>query len=155
MVRSMGEFRTLSWIALGGVLGALGRYGLDVWGAGDRPTTPQDYPMVTLTINLVGCLGIGVLAPLLIAQPRWIHARAFLITGVLGGFTTYSAFAAENGLLLLDGAGAGSAAYIAVTLAGGLLAVSWGRWISARIVRRVAPGPATGLGLNTGEDEIR
>ena len=122
--------RTLGYIAVGGIIGSLGRYGLDLLAAGNLE--PQDFPLSTLAVNLIGCLAIGILAPQLLARTGWPNARPFLITGILGGFTTFSALAAQSGVLLLDGQGWRAAAYLVATLAGGLLAVRLGMRISDR-----------------------
>lgn len=122
----MGQFRILGLVAVGGIIGSLGRYALDLLAAGTLPLVPQDFPLATLTVNLVGALAIGLLAPLLLARSSWSPARPFLITGVLGGFTTFSALAAQSGVMLLDGQGWLAAGYLVVTMVGGLLAVRLG-----------------------------
>ena len=77
----------------GGALGAGARYSIHtevtrIWGA--------VFPWGTLVINISGSLLIGILmAMLLIKQPDAIGLRVFLITGILGGFTTFSAFSME------------------------------------------------------------
>ncbi|CAB4833305.1 MAG: fluoride efflux transporter CrcB [Actinobacteria bacterium] len=128
----MEQMRTLGYIAVGGIIGSLGRYGLDLLVAGNLPLEPQDFPLSTLAVNLIGCLAIGILAPVLLVRTAWPNARPFLITGILGGFTTFSALAAQSGVLLLDGQGWRAAAYLVATLAGGLLAVRLGMRISGR-----------------------
>lgn len=121
----------LAVIALGGILGSLGRYGMNLLiGDGD----PAHLPWATLAVNLLGCLAIGIVAssPAVSSGPSWL--RPFLITGILGGFTTFSAFALETGVLLDAGHIGVAAAYVAGTLALGLLAVRLGVAISG--VRR-------------------
>lgn len=114
----------LVWIALGGALGALARLGIDavadvgLWS--------------TLVINIFGSLGIGVLLPWLIRSDRRARFIPFLITGVLGGFTTFSAFAAETVELLDTGQAVVALGYVAFTLAAGIGAVFLGQ----RLVRR-------------------
>ena len=79
----------------GGFLGAVARYGvgrlLEASAAGAR------LPIATFVVNVTGCLAIGVLAGLgertALLTPG---ARLFLMTGVLGGYTTFSAFALET-----------------------------------------------------------
>jgi CrcB protein len=118
-------------VAVGGVLGSLGRYSLDLalpWGAG--------VPWATLIVNLVGAFAIGVLATSIVEMRPWV--RPFAITGVLGGFTTFSAFALQTGVLVDRGCIVSAVAYIALTLAGGLLAVSCGAALGARL-RRTQP----------------
>jgi CrcB protein len=111
-------------IALGGVIGSLGRFAVatlfDDW-------TPATLPWATLTVNIIGCLAIGAVAASasIAAGPAWL--RPFMITGVLGGFTTFSALALETGLLLDAGRVLVAAGYVALTMAAGLLAVRLGQ----------------------------
>lgn len=106
-------------VAAGGAAGALARYGVGEW-LGQRPVT-------TLAVNLAGCLLIGVLAVL--AGEVWAGhrlLRPLLGTGVLGGFTTFSAYAVDTQRLLADGRLVAACGYLAGTLAGALLAVQFG-----------------------------
>ena len=114
--------------ALGGALGALVRWGV----AQALPRTSGDWPWATLAVNLTGCLLIGVLIAVLAARrPDDEHLRTFLGAGVLGGFTTFSAFAVEVADLLRAGTPVVAAAYVAVSVLGGLLAVAVGLRIGA------------------------
>ena len=114
----------LGVVAAGGAVGSLAR----VWvGNVVGAHGPQDLPWGTLGVNIAGCLAIGVLATALpIATSNW-WLRPLVITGVLGGFTTFSAFALETGVLLDSGATGVAALYVGGTLAAGLLAVHLGR----------------------------
>lgn len=79
-------------VALGGALGAVARVLLS--GALPRPS---GFPLGTLAVNVLGCLAAG--AFLAHAEARGSvteDARAFLVSGVLGGFTTFSAFGGET-----------------------------------------------------------
>ncbi len=109
--------------ALGGALGALAR-----WGTGLALPRPDDgWPWATLLVNLTGCLVMGVLVGVLArrdAEPVWV--RPFLAVGVLGGYTTYSAFALEVVELTDAGAAALAAGYVLVSVLGGVLAVAAG-----------------------------
>jgi fluoride exporter len=101
------------WVAIGGALGSVCRYGVSrLW-----PSAPGGFPVATLTVNLLGSFAIGLLY-------IWVSSRAgtggdtarlFWMTGVLGGFTTYSAFALESTLLGFSFAGA---AYVLATFVG-------------------------------------
>lgn len=123
--------RVLAWIALGGVLGSLARSVLSyLW----NPDPVGSFPTGTLVINVLGCLVIGMVVPVLAAHPREEHLRPFIVTGVLGGFTTFSAFALETGVMLDEGKVGLAIAYIAMTMLLGLLAVPLG----ARITRGLA-----------------
>jgi len=111
-------------IALGGVIGSLGRFAVarlfDDW-------NPATLPWATLTVNILGCLAIGAVAASasISAGPAWL--RPFVITGVLGGFTTFSALALETGLLLDAGRVLVAVGYVVVTMAAGLVAVRLGQ----------------------------
>jgi len=123
------QARVLGAIAAGGVAGSLARYGLAlVW-----PAPPGRLPWATLTTNVAGCMLIGVLMVLL-TEVWAAHrlARPFLGVGVLGGFTTFSAYAEQSRALLAGGQAATGFGYLAGTLATALLAVQLGvvaaRW---------------------------
>jgi CrcB protein len=87
-------------VALGGSIGAVARYGLA--GLVQRFTTPY-FPFGTFVVNMVGCFVFGILAG--VAEQRFAlgpQARAFLLIGILGGFTTFSSFSFETFQLLRD-----------------------------------------------------
>jgi fluoride exporter len=114
--------------ALGGALGALARWGVVL----ALPRSSGEWPWATLAVNLSGCLLIGVLIAVLAARrPDDDHLRTFLGAGVLGGFTTFSAFAVEVADLLRAGTAVVAATYVAVSVLGGLLAVAVGLRIGA------------------------
>lgn len=116
--------RVLGAVAVGGALGSLGRWGISL---ALGPWDGTGLPLPTLIANLLGCLAIGVLAslPRLNGGPTWL--RPFLITGVLGGFTTFSALALEVGVLAEGGQALAGTAYLLLTVAGGVAAVALGR----------------------------
>ena len=81
------------------------------------------FPYGTLTVNVVGSLLIGLLAGLFLARPAVPQeVRLFLTTGILGGFTTFSALSLETALLIERDAALLAAAYAAGSVALGLLA---------------------------------
>ena len=84
----------LTAISVGGVLGALARYGVGEL----LPQHPHGFPVATFGINVAGCLAIGVL--MTVTEHRLL--RPFLGTGVLGGFTTFSTYAVETRGLLAE-----------------------------------------------------
>lgn len=99
--------------ALGGALGATGR-----WAVGTLWTiTPGAWPWSTLIVNVTGAFLIGLVARrTVVASLKW----AFVVTGVLGGFTTFSAFAIElNGMVEADRTQL-AVAYGAITLFAGV-----------------------------------
>jgi fluoride exporter len=119
----------LGVIAAGGVVGSLARYGLSrAW-----PAPAGGLPWATLVTNVAGCLLIGVLMVLVTdvwAAHRLI--RPFLGVGLLGGFTTFSAYAEQSRALLAGGRAAAGLGYLTGTLVTALLAVQVGvvltRW---------------------------
>ena len=85
-------------VGLGGFLGSSGRYAVGAVVHQLLPTTR--FPMATLVVNVVGCFLIGLLGGLV--ESRHLlsaDVRLFVFTGVLGGFTTFSAFAFETWFL--------------------------------------------------------
>lgn len=111
-------------VFVGGGLGAAARHvinSLSMVLFGSR------YPWGTFVINVVGSLLIGVLAEwfALHAQPS-ANLRLFLVTGLLGGFTTFSAFSLEVGLLHERGATGAAIAYAALSVICGVGAMFGG-----------------------------
>lgn len=118
-------------IAVGGVLGSLARAAFGLVAAWD----PGAWPWATLSVNVIGSLGIGFIAASASLRRSHPLIGPFLITGVLGGFTTFSAFALETGLLLESGHLLTAAAYVLATLVVGLLAVRVGVAVAATVAR--------------------
>jgi CrcB protein len=91
------------WIAVGvgGALGALARH---LIGAGVGRIAGQPIPWATATVNVLGCICAGALAGAMAAGRLQMSAntRAFVFVGLLGGFTTFSAFALDT-LTLVNG----------------------------------------------------
>ena len=92
-----GQGPALVVVAVGGALGALSRWGIGL----AVPHQPGTFPLATFAINVVGCLLIGAVI-VVVTEPTTAHplARPFLTTGILGGFTTFSAFATDADELL-------------------------------------------------------
>ncbi len=114
------------WVAVGGALGSMGRYavGRAVARFGDGA-----FPWSTLIVNVSGSLLIGFLAGLAAADGRAVlssDARAFLLVGVLGGFTTFSSFSLETLDLVRDGHWMGATLNVLASVGLCLLAVSIG-----------------------------
>ena len=85
-------------VAAGGALGAVGRY---VVAAQALRLMGPNFPWGTLTVNVVGSLVMGILVELMALRINLSpEMRAFLVVGVLGGFTTFSAFSLDVSLLL-------------------------------------------------------
>ena len=120
-------------VALGGALGSVARFKMSGWVLQQTPN--WRFPAGTLAVNVVGCLLAGLLAGMAVKQDVFTpEARVFLFTGILGGFTTFSAFGLETLLLLKRGETAVAAANVVVSVVVGL-AVAWlGYEITARSV---------------------
>ena len=102
--------------ALGGVVGALARWGV----ATALPAGSGGWPWATLLVNLSGCLLIGVLLAVLLARfPEHPWLRPLLAVGVLGGYTTFSTFAVEVVAFGAAGAWFTAVAYVLGSVLGG------------------------------------
>ncbi|MFI9247428.1 fluoride efflux transporter FluC [Streptomyces sp. NPDC053086] len=120
-------------VAIGGALGAVGRYALTLaW-----PTPSRGFPWATFWTNVAGCAAMGVLM-VLVTGTRAPHRllRPFLGTGVLGGFTTFSTYAVDVRGLAVAGRPGPGLAYLAATLCAALAAV----WLASAAARRVFGG---------------
>ena len=110
------------WIALGSALGGTARY----WCYGLMARMlGETFPWGTLAVNVIGCSFIGVFATLTGPEGRWLapsSLRMFVMTGVCGGFTTFSTFSLETLNLARDGqwleASANVAASVVLCLCG-------------------------------------
>ena len=112
-------------VALGGALGSVARYTLSGWIL--HHTIDWKFPAGTFAVNVIGCLVAGVLAGL--AEKHGLlspDARLLLFTGVLGGFTTFSAFGLETMFLLKRGDIMVAGLNIVLSVLVGLLALWFG-----------------------------
>ena len=119
-------------VGCGGFLGSALRFAVSGWA--QRLSPGAGFPIGTLTVNLVGCLLIGLLGGL--AEYRQLLGpvqRSQLLVGLLGGFTTYSTFAFETLLLGQDGAVFRAIANILLHVVLGLLAAYAG-YVVARLI---------------------
>lgn len=111
-------------IAIGAAVGANLRYGLSTWAAARFGSA---WPYGTFLVNLLGCLAIGALLSLFATRlPVSEPARLMLITGLLGGFTTFSSFGYESYSLITAGSWLAAGLYIGGSVVLGLLAVFLG-----------------------------
>ena len=119
---------------IGGFIGSSLRYA--VTGYVQTWTKSIDFPYGTLAVNLIGCFAIGFLSQL--AESRGVltgESRTLIFIGVIGGFTTFSAFGNETMNLWRDGQNALAGANIAAHLVFGLGAVWIGRALAYQIWR--------------------
>lgn len=122
---------TWLYIALGGAVGAMARYGLSGW-VQDR--SGFQFPWGTLTVNILGSVLIGVSLRYLEASAAPVEVRAVVTVGLLGAFTTFSTFSYETVALLEDGAFARAFGYSMGSLLLGIVAVYAGMSAGAFIV---------------------
>jgi CrcB protein len=112
------------WIGLGGALGAMLRHFLNIWIA---RMAGGDFPWHTLVINISGSFVMGLLISLMAL--RWNvgnDLRAFLTTGILGGYTTFSAFSLDFAVLVERKAYTLAGAYALGTVVIALIAIFLG-----------------------------
>ncbi len=117
-------------VALGGGLGAASRYGVSL----AAPARAAEWPWATFTINVAGSLLIGALAGWLATKGEagepW---RLFLGVGVLGGFTTFSAYSLETMRMVERNDWLGATTYSLGSVIAGLAAVGLGLLIAKRV----------------------
>jgi CrcB protein len=116
-----------TWIAvaLGGALGSLARHTIN-WFVSHKLT--QAVPVATGTVNLVGCLIAGLIVGLVVSgQIRMsLTARTFVFVGILGGFTTFSAFGLDTFTMIHEGRPIAAFANVLVQSVGGIAGVALG-----------------------------
>lgn len=120
-------------VMLGGALGAVSRFIVATMVARFYSAT---FPLGTFTINVTGSFLIGLLMALFLNRP-YIHTnwRLFLVTGILGGYTTFSSFEWEALATLRGGAGLVSFLYVASSVALGFAGV----WLGLLVANRLWP----------------
>jgi CrcB protein len=116
----------------GGGAGSVLRYAVGLW---VEARTGPGFPWGTFAVNVSGCFLIGVLATLA-DEHAWITpaARLALVTGVLGGYTTFSAFGLETWQLVEDGRAWLAVMNVSASVAAGIAAVVAGVAITRQIV---------------------
>ena len=116
-------------VALGGVVGCLARWGAGVW----LNARWSGFPLGTLFVNCVGGLFIGMALYWFERSPNET-LRLLVITGVLGGFTTFSSFSAESLILLQRGELVLAAAHVTAHVLGALAAAALGFKIAQTVL---------------------
>jgi fluoride exporter len=131
-----GQARVLAVIAAGGAAGALARYGFSA----AFPAAAGGADWATLGINAAGCAVIGLLMAIVSGIPS-AHPliRPFAVTGVLGGFTTFSTAIVDVQRYLDAGAPGTAIGYLFGTLALALAATAAGLTAGGWLIRRIRP----------------
>ncbi len=107
-------------VALGGALGAVGRYLVGLIVA---------FPLGTLAVNVVGSFAIGIVWVVLAARGLQ-HWLPFVMTGLLGGFTTFSAFSLDTLRLVEAGRMTAAGSYVLASVVLSLLGCALGLWLA-------------------------
>jgi len=138
---TLHRFVTVTLIGVGGGCGTLARWGLGTW----FPAHGSTIPWTTMGINALGAGLLGVLLAWLAASgpdQGWRRrVRLTFGTGLIGGFTTYSAFSIETVALLRLGRWRLAVAYAVLSLVAGLLAAGLGDRLTTVWLRRRAGEP--------------
>jgi CrcB protein len=113
------------YVALGGAMGSMGRYALSGWVG--QSFGMGKFPIGTLMVNVLGCLVVGILAGSA-EKSQWLTADGclFLFVGLMGGFTTFSAFGLETVQLVRGGDWMVASAYVAASVCVGLCLLALG-----------------------------
>jgi CrcB protein len=141
------SFSSCLLVALGGALGTLARYALSVL------TVPvsRELPIGTIAINVIGSLIIGFFGTLTLSSGRYPvpeNMRLFVMVGLCGGFTTFSAFSLQTLDLLRSGALLRASVNVVVSVLLCLLAVALGHYLAARL-----NGGAVAIAQTVAEEE--
>ncbi|MDA0292395.1 MAG: fluoride efflux transporter CrcB [Verrucomicrobia bacterium] len=122
-------------VGAGGFIGSIARYLLSGWVL--HHTLGGKFPWSTFVVNVLGCLLIGVLSGM-IERLEWFtpQMRLLLLTGLLGGFTTFSAFGLETVFLLRRGEVLIAVAYALSSVAVCVTAV----WVGLRMIELLPRG---------------
>ena len=118
----MDELRQMLIVALGGAVGSVARYRLSGWVL--HQAIDWKFPIGTFVVNVMGCLCVGLLAGLAVKDDYFSpDLRLLLFTGLMGGFTTFSAFGLETFYLMRRGEYLIAGSNMVLSLALGMVAL--------------------------------
>ena len=123
--------KILLLVGLGSFIGGISRYLLTYF---IQAKSSSLFPYGTLTVNLLGCLVIGIVFALSESKLLSFDWKLFLATGICGGFTTYSAFSMETFSLLRNGALSSAMVYVLATILIGFVATCMGFYLTRMVV---------------------
>ncbi len=113
--------KDLLLVGLGGGIGSMLRYTASLL------ISSKTFPWATLAVNIIGCFIIGIVLAMSLKDEAFLHNwKLFLATGICGGFTTFSAFSAENMELLQTGKPGLALTYIILSVVLGIIATFFG-----------------------------
>lgn len=119
--------KNLLWVGLGGAIGSVLRY------LATLVISQRSFPYATLTVNILGSFLIGVIFAWSIRNEILLNNwKLFLVTGLCGGFTTFSAFSMENLGLIQNGRFTAAITYTIISVVFGILAACWGYQLMAK-----------------------
>lgn len=125
-------FHPLLLVAIGGALGSIARYGLSTLVI--RQVNPVNFPWGTFSVNILGCLFAGIF---LVLSEQFVtvgqDTRLFIVTGLLGGFTTFSAFGIETLGLIRRGEMLIAVSYASLSVIVGLCVM----WLAYSMIKAV------------------
>ena len=123
----------LLYLGMGGFIGTVGRYLVSVSMTG---LSRNAFYLGTISVNLIGSLVIGFLASLFL-RDAFVHPgfRLFFITGMLGGFTTFSSFSFETLKLIQEQRFSEAFLYVGISIFGGIACAAAGWYLSSFIPR--------------------
>ena len=119
-------------VTIGGAAGCLCRYLIQ-----QMPLLGADRTWPTLAVNIAGCLLIGIIATLIDHRGSLQLLRLMLVTGFLGGLTTYSTFTLDAASIARTGELIKAIGYVAVTLLSGFAAYAGGLLIARAIISQL------------------
>jgi len=122
--------KNILFVGVGGGMGSILRYLLSM---GMMKYYSAGFPIYTFAVNISGCFLIGLLGSLSENNRIGLHSKLLLITGFCGGYTTFSAFSAENLYLLKNECYWTSFLYTAGSIIIGIAAVWLGNLLAGKI----------------------
>ncbi len=118
-------FKNFLLVGLGGAIGSMLRYGISIL------YSFKHFPAATFTVNILGSFFIGIIMAISIKDETFFsNWKLFLATGICGGFTTFSAFSAENVQLLQNGKIFSALIYTTLSILLGIVAA----WIGFKLI---------------------
>jgi CrcB protein len=121
------QWNIVAMVAFGGALGSVVRYAVAGW---LQPAWWPGFPFGIFVVNITGGLVMGLITALAALKLNLTpEMRAFLTTGILGGYTTFSTFSLDSALLIERGAYTQASVYVVGSAVLSILALFMGLWI--------------------------